>query len=71
MSNPSEPQLSGARDTTTLNDDHVIRYSREFLLECAKSPLVERPAALPPTNVWFGEVTKDEVDPNNGRKVSG
>lgn len=55
-SKPSEPQQSGARDGVKLDSDNVIRYSREFLLECAKSPLVERPAALPPTGAWFGYV---------------
>ncbi|KAF9974294.1 hypothetical protein BGZ73_002310 [Actinomortierella ambigua] len=44
--------------------DRVIRYSQEFLLACAKSPLVERPTALPPTSEWFGELVKEEVDSN-------
>ncbi|KAG0085658.1 hypothetical protein BGZ92_008821 [Podila epicladia] len=46
-------------------DKTVIRYSQEFLMACAKSPLVERPAALPPTSVWFGEIVKEEQEFNN------
>ncbi|ORZ19152.1 hypothetical protein BCR41DRAFT_395293 [Lobosporangium transversale] len=67
---PSGPQSTEVRDGTSLNADTVIRYSREFLLECAKSPLVQRPEALPPTSVWFGEASKDEPEANNsnGRK---
>ncbi|CAO3571664.1 unnamed protein product [Mortierella alpina] len=36
------------------------------MLECAKSPFVKRPDALPPTSVWFGEITKEEPELNNG-----
>lgn len=52
--------MSSKSDTNAVStngdkgDKIVIRYSQEFLLACAKSPLVERPAALPPTSVWFG-----------------
>ncbi|KAF8972860.1 hypothetical protein BGZ46_010004 [Entomortierella lignicola] len=68
---PSEPQLARAQDGHKANADTVIRYSREFLLECAKSPLVERPEALPPTSVWFGEITKEEPETtSNGRSKS-
>ncbi|KAF9948558.1 hypothetical protein BGZ65_007985, partial [Modicella reniformis] len=71
-SKPSELQPSGARDNPKTDDVIVIRYTREFLLECAKSPLVERPEALPPTSAWFGEVTKDDPEANNGsRKLPG
>lgn len=52
--------MSSKSDTNAVStngdkgDKTVIRYSQEFLLACAKSPLVERPAALPPNSVWFG-----------------
>ncbi|KAG0009311.1 hypothetical protein BGZ80_002522, partial [Entomortierella chlamydospora] len=51
---PSEPQEARAQDGLKANTGTVIRYSREFLLECAKSPLVQRPEGLPPKSVWFG-----------------
>ncbi|KAG0254603.1 hypothetical protein DFQ27_006754 [Actinomortierella ambigua] len=56
--------LAGKVHEKKPGSDGVIRYSQEFLLECAKSPLVERPAALPPTSEWFGELVKEDVDPN-------
>ncbi|KAF9111014.1 hypothetical protein BGX27_005520 [Mortierella sp. AM989] len=68
---PSELQVARAQDGHKANADSVIRYSREFLLECAKSPLVERPEALPPRSVWFGEITKEEPEASNsGRKLA-
>ncbi|KAI1291525.1 hypothetical protein EDD11_008859 [Mortierella claussenii] len=64
-STSSEPQSTGVRDGLKPGTDSVIRYSREFLMECAKSPLVERPEALPPTLIWFGEIVKEEPEVNN------
>ncbi|KAF9311068.1 hypothetical protein BG003_007816 [Podila horticola] len=63
--------MSSKSDTNAVStngdksDKTVIRYSQEFLMACAKSPLVERPAALPPTSVWFGEIVKEEQELNN------
>ncbi|KAG0064527.1 hypothetical protein BGZ90_002169 [Linnemannia elongata] len=58
------------QDGLNTEADSVIRYSREFLMACAESPLVQRPEALPPTSEWFGEIVKEEPEPNNGlRKV--
>ncbi|OAQ36173.1 hypothetical protein K457DRAFT_65194 [Linnemannia elongata AG-77] len=42
------------QDGLNTEADSVIRYSREFLMACAESPLVQRPEALPPTSEWFG-----------------
>ncbi|KAF9349344.1 hypothetical protein BGX26_012351 [Mortierella sp. AD094] len=67
---PSEPQEARAQDVPKANTGTVIRYSREFLLECAKSPLVERPEGLPPKSVWSGEISKEEPETSNGRSRS-
>ncbi|KAG0346582.1 hypothetical protein BG004_001383 [Podila humilis] len=56
---------SNAESTNGVKGDTaVIRYSQEFLMACAKSPLVERPASLPLTSVWFGEIVKEEPEYN-------
>ncbi|KAF9380965.1 hypothetical protein CPB97_008044 [Podila verticillata] len=66
--------MSSKSDTNAVStngdkgDKTVIRYSQEFLLACAKSPLVERPAALPPNSVWFGEIVKEEQEFNNSTR---
>ncbi|KAF9565149.1 hypothetical protein EC968_004241 [Mortierella alpina] len=65
-STASELQPSKEQDGPKADASSVIRYSREFMLECAKSPFVKRPEALPPTSVWFGEITKEEPELNNG-----
>ncbi|KAF9081764.1 hypothetical protein BGX23_000470 [Mortierella sp. AD031] len=70
-SNAPELQPTEAQDGRNTEADSVIRYSREFLMACAESPLVQRPEALPPTSEWFGEIVKEEPDLNNGiRKVA-
>ncbi|KAF9907481.1 hypothetical protein EC991_010861 [Linnemannia zychae] len=59
-----------AQDGLNVEADSVIRYSREFMMACAESPLVQRPEALPPTSEWFGEIVKEEPELNNNlRKV--
>ncbi|KAH7051584.1 hypothetical protein BKA57DRAFT_503356 [Linnemannia elongata] len=72
MSSRTTEQLQPMETQDGLNTeaDSVIRYSREFLMACAESPLVQRPEALPPTSEWFGEIVKEEPELNNGlRKV--
>lgn len=50
------------QDGLNTQADSVIRYSREFLMACAESPLVQRPEALPPTSEWFGYVDRPCVE---------
>ncbi|KAG0366484.1 hypothetical protein BGX24_003672 [Mortierella sp. AD032] len=67
---PEHLQPTEAQDGPNTEADSVIRYSREFMMACAESPLVQRPEALPPTSEWFGEIVKEEPELNNGgRKV--
>ncbi|KAF9423922.1 hypothetical protein BGZ94_008140 [Podila epigama] len=60
----SKPDASAA---TANGNKTVIRYSQEFLLACAKSPLVEKPAGLPSMK-WFVEIAKEEPEPQTRRK---
>ncbi|KAF9119140.1 hypothetical protein BGW39_000531 [Mortierella sp. 14UC] len=69
MSSRAPEQLQpteAAQDGLNTETDSVIRYSREFMMACAESPLVQRPEALPPTSEWFGEIVKEEPELNNG-----
>ena len=53
---PEQLQPTETQDGLNTEADSVIRYSREFLMACAESPLVQRPEALPPISEWFGYV---------------
>ncbi|CAO1613922.1 unnamed protein product [Sympodiomycopsis kandeliae] len=59
------PGLGPPKPQQSTNTSQPQRYSRSFLLQLSKSPLIEKPSSIPPFAEWFGEWETYTPRPHN------